>query len=80
MTRSDSKGNDNGNTPNDTGAYRHPPAILSIHSESGQASQRHVQRQADRGTPRENALMVAHRSLALVTLARAYLDDLKVRG
>lgn len=90
MTRSDSKGNDNGNsngrgkgngnTPKDIGAYWHPPAILSIHSESGQASQRHVQRRADRGTPRENALMVAHRSLALVTLTRAYLDDLKVRG
>lgn len=85
MTRrnSNSADNGNGNTTTARAALRHPPTALAdsfTQLESGQASQRHVQRRMGRGAPRENPLMVAHRSLALVTLRRAYLDVLRVRG
>src|SRR5690349_4850638 len=87
MTRRNShsadNGNGNGNTTTAGAALRHPPTALAdsfTQPESGRASQRHRQQWAGRGKSRENALMAAHRSLALVTLTRAYLDDLRVRG
>lgn len=73
----------NGNMPDASVAHRHPLTALpdsSIQGESGQVVQRRPPRRTGRGRPGENALMVAHRSLSLVILTRAYLDDLKVRG